>query len=241
MFVEKWALVKPLGCFSFQIRNYYPMRQKFVFIFLALIFINAAADAQFRRVQGRPRHGRPQQKIREKLPRFTPTVNLSFGYGFPALDKDFLPEFYEAYRGNVSQTGSITGALDYQFSRRMSVGIVVTHNKVSAPYYDYYSSSSVPAFTADLNNWSFMLNITRYIPLSAAVTPYIKTAIGINAWQQTYTDVHGNEAPVIPAALPDLAYQVGLGARFNVSKNAGLFIEAGYGKYIAHGGLSLRF
>jgi hypothetical protein len=41
--------------------------------------------------------------------------------------------------------------------------------------------------------------------------------------------------------LPDLAYQVGLGANFKLSPNAGFFIEAGYGKYILNGGLSLKF
>lgn len=217
------------------------MCRKTLLTVLSLLFL-IASEAQMRRMYGKPRHARGrQERAGRNLPRFQPTVNLSFGYGFPALDKDFLPEFYEAYRGDITQTGPITGALDYQFSRVMSIGVMVTHSKVSAPYYDYYSSSADPAFTARLNNWSFMLNITRYIPVSAAVTPYLRTAIGFNSWEQTYTDPNGNKAPVIPADLPDFAYQAGIGARFNLSKNAGIFLEAGYGKYIAHGGLTLKF
>jgi len=41
--------------------------------------------------------------------------------------------------------------------------------------------------------------------------------------------------------LPALAYQVSFGAKFHLSKEAGLFLEAGYGKYILNGGLALSF
>ncbi len=39
----------------------------------------------------------------------------------------------------------------------------------------------------------------------------------------------------------DLAYQVGIGAKFKLSKNAGIFAEAGYGKYIVQGGVFFKF
>jgi len=39
----------------------------------------------------------------------------------------------------------------------------------------------------------------------------------------------------------DLAYQVSIGTRFNLSQNAGFFIEAGYGRYIVNGGLTFKF
>ena len=86
-----------------------------------------------------------------------------------------------------------------------------------------------------------MINLVRYIPVSAAVTPYIRTAIGINSWQQGYTDPNGNKVAVIAPDLPDLARQFALGVRFRLSQRAGLFVEAGYGRYILNSGLSVKF
>lgn len=75
---------------------------------------------------------------------------------------------------------------------------------------------------------------------SGKVLPYLQTAIGIYNWQQNFTDPLGSKLNL--AFQPkDLAYQIGLGAKFMVTKNAGLYVEAGYGKYILNGGLSLNF
>ncbi len=208
--------------------------------FFAALLCTTFAEAQYFM---RPHMGRrpyPRREYRSDLLPFQPSVNLSFGYGFPNLDKDYLPEYYHAYMGHPSQKGPVSGAIDYQFSRTMSVGLLVTHGTVSAPY---YNNSGSAAFTGKLDNWSFMLNLVRYMPVnSRVVSPYIRTAIGLNSWTQQYTDATGakvNGASVTD--LPDLAYQAGIGAKFNLSKNAGLFVEAGYGKYIVHGGLAFKF
>jgi opacity protein-like surface antigen len=182
----------------------------------------------------------PRNRRAQNLPPFQPTVNLSFGYGFPNLDKNELPEFYNLYKGTTtSQTGPITGAVDYRFSRNMSVGVLVTRGKVTAPYYDYNNPSN-PEFAGSLDNWSVMLNFMRYIPAGEKVTPYLRTAIGINSWQQSYTDAQGNKINM-DGTTSELAYQVGLGADFYLSENAGIFLEGGYGKYILHGGLTFKF
>lgn len=232
--------VKPFPLSAFQAPKLFPMYRKMLLALCALFLLTIASEAQMRRVYGRPRYGRQRPAARQQLPRFQPTLNLSFGYGFPALDKDFMPEFYEAYAGNISQTGPFTGAIDYQFSRVMSIGVMVTHNRLTAPYYDYTGSPTVPAFDAKVENWSFMLNVVRYFPAGKAVSPYLRTAIGVNSWTQTYTAPDGSKAPVIPDRLPDLAYQAGLGVNLNLSKHAALTLEAGYGKYIVHGGLQFK-
>lgn len=220
------------------------MNKKLIFtILISALLISAVADAQII-IRKRPvgRFGpRQKQRISENLPVFKPVMNVSIGYGFPNLDKIYLPEYYDVYRGSISELGPFTGSLDYQFNRRMSVGVIVTHGSISVPYYDYYSSSSLPVFKAKLDNWSFMLNVVRYISISRKITPYIKTAIGINSWKQDYTDANGNKVPVMPVDLPDFAYQAGLGVKFNMFKKTGLFVEAGYGKYILQGGLSIKF
>src|SRR6185503_594179 len=182
-----------------------------------------------------PRRPRPQN-----LPPFQPTINLSFGYGFPNLDKNELPEFSNLYKGTTtSQTGPITGAVDYRFSRGMSIGVLVTHGKITAPYYNY-NDASTPALQGSLDNWSVMINFMHYIPAGEKVTPYLRTAIGINTWQQNYVDPQGNKINLDGTPL-ELAYQVGLGADIYLSKNAGIFLEGGYGKYILHGGLTFKF
>ena len=186
----------------------------------------------------RPRYPRKQRP--QNLPPFQPTVNLSFGYGFPNLDKDELPEFSNLYKGTTtSQTGPITGAIDYRFSRNMSIGVLVTHGKVKL-HTIIIMMLQLLHLQGSLDNWSVMLNFMHYIPAGEKVTPYIRTAIGINTWQQNYTDPQGNKINM-DGTPSELAYQVGLGADFYLSKNAGIFLEGGYGKYILHGGLTFKF
>lgn len=189
----------------------------------------------------RARPARPNRPPKQQLPKYEPTVHLAVGYGLPNLDKNYLPQYYNAYGGSSASNGPVTVAIDYQFSRTMSIGVLVTHGTVTAPYYDY-SNAITPVFNARLESWSYMLNLVRYIPSGiGAVTPYFRTAIGINSWKQSYTDPNGNKANVVDMTnLQDLAYQVGFGAKFGLSKHAGLFVEAGYGKYILQGGLSIK-
>ncbi|HVZ96941.1 MAG TPA: hypothetical protein VG847_08710 [Chitinophagaceae bacterium] len=223
--------------------------KKYLIVFGACFFcFISAADAQVGIFIG-PRFGygpgyrgmhRRYARQNRNLPPFQPSVNVSFGYGFPNLDKDALPDFYNQYKGNASsQTGPVTGAIDYRFSRAMSMGIMVTHGDVKVPYYNY-NGSSAPAFTGSLDNWCFMFDLVNYIPAGERVTPYIRTAIGINTWTQSFTDSSGGKLNL--AGNPsELAYQVGIGADFYLSKNAAIFVEGGYGKYIVHGGISFKF
>ncbi len=185
---------------------------------------------------------RPPVRQRQRpQPSFRPTVNLSIGYGYPNLDKEQLALFTDAYQGTVSSRGPITGSFDYQFSRNASIGLTGTYGKVSAPYYDYGSSGQVPAFTGELENWSVMLNLVNYFPTrEKTISPYIRTAVGLNNWTSNYLDAQGLKAADVPEPS-SFAYQASLGARFNLSERAGLYAEAGYGKYIVSGGITLKF
>jgi hypothetical protein len=187
--------------------------------------------------------GRYQQyEQRSQLPSFQPSVNISFGYSYPNLDYTHFANFANMYKGNVSnQTGPFTGAIDYQFSRFMSIGVLGTYGKVTLPYYAIDNKTSIPDMTGNYENWSLMLNVVSYFPTrSRAVSPYLRTAVGINHWIQDYTDVTGAKPMGIPEPST-LAYQASLGAKFNLSPRAGIFMEAGYGKYIVNGGLALKF
>ena len=223
------------------------MKRKYLFplSIIALLFSNVAqAQVFISPYIGMPRYygPRPPRRYRpqEQLPHFDPVVELSVGYGFPNLDKTYLPDYYEAYRNNTSQVGPFAGSLNYRFSQRTSIGLLVTHGTVSAPYYAVGSSSALPVFNTKLDNWAFMLNLVNYLPGSKTVSPYTRIAIGINSWQQNYTDSSGNKLSMPPVNLPDLAYQVSLGAKFKLSKSTGFFVEAGYGKYIVEGGLTFK-
>ena len=176
--------------------------------------------------------------VKPQLPPFTPTIHFSLGYGFPNLDAGLLPEYYGYDKGTNHYTGPVYVALDYQFARMASIGIMVMHGQSNVSYYRYYSGS--PDMNGSLDSWSFLLNMVRYMPVSKVVTPYVLGAIGVNAWKQDLTDVYGTK--LVPPPLPSmLAYQVGLGVRVNLRKRAGLFAEAGYGKYVVNGGLTVRF
>lgn len=215
-------------------------------LFAGLLLLTIAADAQWRRnvLVIRPRMGmgmrqpmmRRPQRPKLNLPEFKPYVALSAGYGFPNLDKEYLAEFYGVYKGTVSQTGPVSLAIDYHFNRYMSIGLMGMYGKVSAPYYDSYNNQ---LFTGKLENSAILLNFVRYMPSTKAVTPYLRTAIGVNIWNQSYNDNAGNKVGI--AADPtSLAYQVGIGAQIRASSNTSFFMEAGYGKYILHAGLSLK-
>jgi len=217
------------------------------FVIITLLSCTVA-EAQVRVfvTPGRPGYGyrmyrqraAPRRHNDQNLPKFEPSVNISIGYGFPNLDQLELPEFYRTYKGNITQTGPFNGSLDYQFSRGMSIGVMASHGTVSVPYYNY-GNPYTPAVTGSLDNWAVMLNFMRYMPVSAKVTPYLRAAIGINTWKQNYTDSSGykvnyNYTP------SQLAYQVGIGSKFYLSNNTGIFLEAGYGKYILNGGLTVK-
>jgi hypothetical protein len=226
------------------------MKKQITLVSILLLLIAGAAEAQYYggggmymqrgyRRQPPPQH-RYQHRQKEKAPAFKPTVNFSVGYGFPNLDKDYLVDFNGSYKGTPTQKGPVTGALDFQFSRYNSIGVMGTYGKVSTPYIDYTSGNGLPAFTGNLENWSIMFNMMSYFPSYQTVSPYIRTAIGINNWKQNYTYPDGSKAAIAdnPSSL---AYQVSIGTRFNLSPNAGFYIEAGYGKYIVNGGLTFRF
>ncbi len=187
---------------------------------------------------------RPQPQVRQQRqqPAFQPSVNLNFGYGFPNLDKQYFANFINLYKGNITnQTGPFVGSIDYQFSRYMSVGVMGTYGKVSQPYYTFDNNSSVADMTGHYENWSLMLNVVTYFPTrTRAVSPYLRTAIGYQNWTQDYINVDGSKTVGIEEPS-QLAYQASLGAKFNLSPRAGIFLEAGYGKYIASGGLALKF
>ena len=217
----------------------------FFAILLAGIAISIQSNAQYRSrvyISGGYRSKPPMiKKQRPMRQSFQPSVNINLGYGLPNLDKNELAIFSNAYQGSISQQGPFTGSIDFRFSPMMSIGVMGTYGKVSAPYFDYNSSSGIPDFTGKIENWSVMFNMMSYMPIyNSKVEPYLRTAIGINNYTQSYLDENGNKAAIV-SNPPQLAYQASLGAKFNLSKQAGLFLEAGYGKYIFSGGLSLKF
>lgn len=219
-------------------------------LFFSVVLINAA-DAQvyiggkigggfgYGSGMGRMRYGtriyskrQPNKKSNESS--FKPVVYVSLGYGFPNLDASQLPNnsYFNNYnKGITTSSGPITGAIDYRFSRNTSIGVMTTYGNVSAPYSN--------GGTVSLENWSVMLNFMQYAPMSNTATLYFRGAIGANIPTTTYSDQNtANNLYFSPDAL---AYQVGLGVRFDLTSTTALFAEAGYGKYILHGGLSFAF
>jgi hypothetical protein len=70
--------------------------------------------------------------------------------------------------------------------------------------------------------------------------PYVRTAIGVNISQQNFNNGSGNQTPY-DGSSSSLSYQLSIGSKFFFNKHSGVFIEAGYGKYILQGGLAFRF
>ena len=186
---------------------------------------------------GGPRGGDYRRERMEELSSFKPTLNISVGYGFPNLDKYLLADFYDYYSGRTTQTGPIIASIDYHFSPRSAIGIMVNYGKVSRPYYDSYTGEHT--FNGKLSNTAVLLSFTRYMGFSEKILPYTRTAIGFNTGQSEYTALDGSKFADIDDGT-SLAYQVGLGVQFNV-KQSGFFVEAGYGKYILAAGLTMRF
>jgi opacity protein-like surface antigen len=206
---------------------------------LGLILVACLVDgyAQYGGRYGGPRGRYHRERIRE-LSAFKPSLDISIGYGFPNLDKYLLADFYNYYPGNATQTGPFIASLNYHFSRRSAIGIMVNYGKVSQPYYNYYTG--VHEFNGEMANTAVLLNFTRYMGFSQKIMPYTRTAIGFNTGQREYLYPDGSKFTEIIDGTT-LAYQVGLGVQFNPGKHGGFFIEAGYGKYIAAAGLTMKF
>ena len=214
------------------------LKNCFLLSFLIIISFSGYSQFGMRRGFGRPI--RPRfSKPRASHQIFKPSVDISAGYGFPNEDQQQLADFQNLYKGNVTQSGPLTGSINYHFIPGMSIGILATHGKVSVPYYTGFGPINLgPVLNGTLENTAVMLNLIRYMPGTPGLMPYLRTAIGVNIWQSSFTDTQGNK--IDPGPLPDLAYQVGLGAKIKFSKNSSFFIEAGYGKYILQGGISLK-
>lgn len=217
------------------------MKKIFRFSFCVLLATCFLCNNSFSQRRYGGGYGRMQERRmppRQTEPKIKPSLSFSIGYGFPNLDKDQLVDFYNYYKGNVSQTGPITAAIDYRLTNKLSIGVLATHGKVSVPYYEY--NSSAQAINGSLDNYAIMLNIKRFLTTGGRINPYIRTAFGINIWKQAYTDAAGNNVLFGEDTPQQFAYQAGVGVNFNVSKSSALFIEAGHGKYILEGGLSLK-
>ena len=223
------------------------MKKKYALLFIlsglfltttyAQVIIGGRIGGGYGRGYGRIRYSRgvgrrPQKSYKQKEPPFKPEVNVSIGYGFPNVDAYQFSDYAGLYRGNTSQTGPITGAFDYRYNRYNSIGIMATYGMLSLPYTDPNNNYQGKI---NLENWSVMLNIMQYSPLTNSATLYFHEAIGANINNTSY---YGN----VPLTSPSgLAYQLGIGAKFKITDNASFFAEAGYGKYILHGGLSFSF
>ncbi len=211
------------------------MRKSFI---LAAVLIVSVSSSY---AQYGPRYGNRggyHRQSRQDQSDFDPSFNLSIGYGFPNLDYYLLDEFYGYYHGSSTYTGPIVIDASYQFNPRISIGIMATYGKVSRSYYSF--DTNIKTFTGSLTNTSVMLDFVRYMPASKKVAPYIRTAIGFNTGMGKYLDQNGQKF-FDPSDGTTFAYQAGLGVQFYMSKMAGFFVEAGYGKYIISGGLALKF
>jgi len=179
----------------------------------------------------------PQRGRRDSImPKFDPIISVSLGAGFPNLDASQMAGFLNYYRGSVANSFPIIGSIDYRYSRTSSIGLMVSHGQVKAPYYDYAGNQ---ALNGSLDNWSVMVNLINYMPTNSIIEPYLRTAIGVNIWNQNYMDISGNKLGYVSEPSM-LAYQVSLGANIGISKNLKFFTEAGFGKYILQAGLKFQ-
>ena len=189
-------------------------------------------------------------KEKKEEPKFVPTVNIAIGFGYPNLDKYLLPDltnvqspFVQSIKGNYQKTGTYFANLDYQFSRFTSIGLMGSYGTTSVPYYAIGAGpTDPPSYNGSLTSWTVMANMINYfMPVDQAkVNGYLRLAAGVSVWDQKMTDATGAKVNNIASEPSEFAYQVSLGADFNLSPRAALFVEAGYGKYILHAGLKFQ-
>ena len=98
------------------------MKKIIIPVLIITCFSGKVADAQMMGRPGMGYHRYPRQKRspRQTFNKFEPSLNLSVGYGFPNVDKEQLVNFQNYYKGNYSQTGPITGAIDYRWGIRVN-------------------------------------------------------------------------------------------------------------------------
>lgn len=190
----------------------------------------------------RNQQNRNQNNRYQDTTKFTPSIHFNFGYALPNLDKNTILNNISTnyYIGNISTQNPINFGINYQFNRSSSIGLMATKASVNIPFYSNISQAN-PDFVSNIDNWSLMLNYTSYFDTKSKVlTPYLKTAVGLNLWNQNSFDNNNNKLN-INYNLPDFAYQISIGTNIYINKNFGFFVEAGIGKYILNTGLSFKF
>ena len=220
------------------------MKKKyFLFVLTSILLITTTYAQVFigGRIGGgygyRGGYGHRRSQPRQVYSTFKPVVYVSLGYGFPNVDGyQFSNDYYNGlYKGNISQTGPFTGSIDYRYNRYNSIGVMAAYGKVGVPYNDITNTYQG---TVNLETWSVMLNFMQYAPLSNSATLYFREALGANINNISNTGYVGNYVNYEPNVF---AYQLGIGVKFKLTDNVSFFTEAGYGKYILHGGLSFAF
>ena len=187
-------------------------------------------------------------KEKKEESKFVSTVNIAVGFGYPNLDKYQLPDMTNIgvgyNKGNYQKTGTYFANLDYQFSRFTSIGLMGSYGTTSVPYYAIGAApTDAPIYNGSLTSWSIMANMINYFePVDQAkVNGYLRFAAGVNVWDQKITNANTGVNRNDISDPSEFAYQISLGADFNLSPRAALFVEAGYGKYILAGGLKFKF
>ena len=178
---------------------------------------------------GGMRRQRNENKDKNKESTFKPEISVKIGYGFPNVDTYQFSDYVGLYKGSISQTGPITSSVDYKYNSTNSIGIMATYGKVAIPYTDGNNNYEGKV---NLETRSVLANFMQFRPLTNSATFYFHEALGASINNVNYL---GNVPVITPASF---AYQLGVGAKFKISEKTSFFAEAGYGKYVLHGGLS---
>ena len=234
------------------VKNFTCNPLKAITLILVLVLAGSMVQAQYGRYRifgggGYPMYPRERSQYPRSRPQnlapFQPTANFSISYAYPNTDANQLYQFNGYDQGRSTNNGRINAALDFRFSRSASLGLLASYGKVSANYYSYNNLTNQPDLTGSLESVSVMLNYQQYFSNGSGgsfFTPYMRTAVGFNSWNQDYRDAIGTKMNYPTTDLPVLAYQVSIGGDFRLSPGSAFFVEAGYGKYILNAGLTFK-
>lgn len=162
---------------------------------------------------------------------------ISVQYGFPNISKSLLESFPLFTQTNKKSFGPVSISYDYHISDDLSIGATILYSSYSALYKEAVLSSV--SFNGKLRNTAIMIQSTKYLAAKENILLYAKGSVGINLWSGEYTAADGTDFKNFNAPTP-VGYTAMVGGKYFFSPVVQGYLEAGYGKYIAALGLSVK-
>lgn len=170
----------------------------------------------------------------------TGKVSFSGGMGAPRIGLNVL-SYYFGDNSGFSQTssGPYFFKIGYGLSKNIEVGVNANLSSAQATYKT--GTNNEYAATINYSSWSVLARMNYHFLATETLDPYVGISVGYRHFNFTYSD-NSNVIPTLPKLpLGFVSGEIGVGLRYYVVPNVGLYAEVGISRALLQGGLIVRF